>query len=492
MHQRSNRLYVLFPASTLIAWSGLLFSAAQAQDQPKIKVACVGDSITFGARVENREENNYPTQLGQILGENYLVKNFGVSGTTLLSNGNKPWIKSRVFKPATQFNPDIVIIKLGTNDTKPGNYPDHADEFETDYAKLINHFRELPSEPQIYICTPAPVVPEQKPNPKIKDEVMVKVRPRIANVARDNGCNIIDLHMSLKDHPEWFPDGIHPNAQGARAMAETVARQLQTPLDSEFDVQKKFAAAGVENVAEGSFHGYTEYSFGLDKVSCKIVKPTVTAEGAPWVWRARFYGHQPQFDIAMLQQGWHICYCDVSNLFGSPTAVERWDNFYSLAQEFGLNNKPFLEGMSRGGLIVHNWAKAHPDQVCGIYGDNPVCDARSWPGGKGTGKGSEKNWRLFLEAYGLTEDEAAEFKGFPIDGLAPLAESKIPLLHIVGTADTTVPPAENTDILEARYKELGGPVEVIRKEGLKHHPHCLPNPNRIVDFALESFRQPSE
>ena len=92
----------------------------------------------------------------------------------------------------------------------------------------------------------------------------------------------------------------------------------------------------------------------------------------------------------------------------------------------------------------------------------------------------------------MTEDEAAEFKGFPIDGLAPLAESKIPLLHIVGTADTTVPPAENTDILEARYKELGGPVEVIRKEGLKHHPHCLPNPNRIVDFALESFRQPSE
>ena len=275
-------------------------------------------------------------------------------------------------------------------------------------------------------------------------------------------------------------------------MAETVARQLQTPLDPEFDIQEKLTAAGFEKVTEGSFHGYPELSFELGEVQCKIVKPTVTAAGAPWVWRARFYGHEPQFDIAMLQQGWHICYCDVKDLFGSAAATKRWDNFYEQAQQMGLNSKPFLEGMSRGGLIAQNWANAHPDQVCGIYGDNPVCDGRSWPGGKGTGIGAKRAWAKLLKVYSLTEEEAADFKGFPIDGLETIAEAKIPILHLVATADRVVPPAENSDILVARYKELGGPVEVIRKKGLGHHPHSLENPNRIVDFALDSFRPPVE
>ena len=489
MHKRTLQFHSLLVAFAAITWSGLLVSVGMAQDEPKIKIACVGDSITHGARVENRAENNYPTQLGQILGEKYTVKNFGVSGTTLLSKGNKPWIKSGANLRSTRFTPDIVIIKLGTNDTKPDNFPAHPDDFETDYANLINQFRELPSKPQIYICTPAPIV---KPNPKITDKVMAELRPRIANVARENGCNIIDLHMCLKDHPEWLPDGIHPNARGARAMAETVARQLQTPLDPEFDIQEKLTAAGFEKVTEGSFHGYPELSFELGEVQCKIVKPTVAAAGAPWVWRARFYGHEPQFDIAMLQQGWHICYCDVKDLFGSAAATKRWDNFYEQAQQMGLNSKPFLEGMSRGGLIAQSWANAHPDQVCGIYGDNPVCDGRSWPGGKGTGIGAKRAWAKLLKVYSLTEEEAADFKGFPIDGLETIAEAKIPILHLVATADRVVPPAENSDILVARYKELGGPAEVILKEGLGHHPHCLENPNRIVDFALDSFRPPVE
>ena len=480
MHKRHYRQLAFLS----FLFSSLIISPTIAQDDQKIKIACVGDSITFGARVENRDENNYPKQLGRILRDEYLVRNFGVSGTTLLSKGNKPWIKSGAFQRATDFNPDIVIIKLGTNDTKPQNFPAHPDDFETDYANLINHFRGLPSEPQIYICTPAPIV---KSNPQITDKVMVELRPRIETIAKANRCNIIDLNMSLKDHPDWLPDGIHPNAQGATAMAETVARQLQTPLQPEFDIQEKLTAAEIE-FTENDFRGYSEFRFKLNEVDCRIVKPHVAAETSPWVWRARFFGHQPQFDVAMLQQGWHVCYCDVSGLFGAPSAVQRWDDFYAMAQKIGLNDKPFLEGMSRGGLIIHNWAKAHPDQVCGIYGDNAVCDARSWPGGKGQGKGSEKQWPLCLKAFGLTEDNVGQLKGFPIDGLESLAEAKIPILHINGTADTTVPPTENSDVLLARYKELGGPARVISKEGLAHHPHSLENPTPIVDFALESFR----
>ena len=176
MHKRPYRQHALLIAFLSFLFSSLIISTAAAQDDPEIKIACVGDSITFGARVENREENNYPKQLGQLLGEGYLVRNFGVSGTTLLSKGNRPWIKTDAFQQATDFNPDIVIIKLGTNDTKPQNFPAHPDDFETDYTNLINHFRELPAKPQIYICDPAPIV---KSNPQITDKVMVELRPLI-------------------------------------------------------------------------------------------------------------------------------------------------------------------------------------------------------------------------------------------------------------------------------------------------------------------------
>ena len=463
-----------------------LAGKAFSQSEPKIKVACVGDSITFGAGVKNREQKNYPKQLSQLLGEDYEVRNFGVSGTTLLSQGDHPWIKSRAFQAATDFDPHIVVINLGANDTKPQNFPTHPDTFKADYIALVNHFRKLPNKPLVYLCDPCPVV---KDNFTISARVMDEgVRPRIAEVARELGCNIIDLNMPMKGHAAWFPDGVHPNAKGASMMAATVSRQLQSELDPDFDLQEELAKTDLE-VGEFSFHGYVELRFELNGVSCRIVKPHVAAKESPWVWRARFYGHQPQFDIAMLQQGWHVCYCEVGGLYGAAPALKRWDDFYQFAQQTGLGPKPFLEGMSRGGLIIHNWAKAYPDQVCGIYGDNAVCDGRSWPGGKGAGKGSEKDWQQLLKVYELTEAEADQFKGFPIDGLEKLAQAGVPILHINGTADDVVPAAENSDLLVEKYKQLGGKTKVILKEGKAHHPHSLKDATPIVEFALESLRR---
>ena len=144
--------------------------------------------------------------------------------------------------------------------------------------------------------------------------------------------------------------------------------------------------------------------------------------------------------------------------------------------------------MSRGGLIIYNWAKKNPDKVSCIYGDAPVCDFTSWPGGKGTGKGSAKTWEQCLKVYGFTEAEALAAKTNPIDGLAPLAAARIPLLNVVGDADVVVPVKENTAILEARYKKLRGPIEVIHKPGIGHHPHSLKDPKPIVDFVLKHRR----
>jgi hypothetical protein len=144
--------------------------------------------------------------------------------------------------------------------------------------------------------------------------------------------------------------------------------------------------------------------------------------------------------------------------------------------------------MSRGGLIVYNWASRNPRKVSCIYADAPVLDIRSWPGGKGRGKGGGACWRQCLAAYGLTEETSADFRGNPVDNLKPLAEARVPLLHVCGAADGVVPIEENTDVLEARYRELGGSVRVIRKKGVGHHPHSLKDPSIIVDFIEEHAR----
>lgn len=242
-------------------------------------------------------------------------------------------------------------------------------------------------------------------------------------------------------------------------------------------------------VQAGTFHGYQESRFKLGDAGgaeCRIVAPKEAAEGRPWVWRARFWGHEPQADVALLERGWHVAYCDVANLFGSPAAVARWDAFYKFATgKVGLGKKPALEGMSRGGLIIFNWASANPGKVCAIYGDAPVCDLFSWPLGKGEGNGAAQ---ACLKAYGANSiaDLKAADPAMPKSGrcLKPIAEKKVPVLLVVGLADDVVPYADNGQPLAAAYKALGGPVEVIEKPGVGHHPHSLKDPGPIVDFIL--------
>lgn len=238
------------------------------------------------------------------------------------------------------------------------------------------------------------------------------------------------------------------------------------------------------------WNGFTRHDFDFNGRKAVIVAPAEAAEGKPWIWRARFFGHEPQADIELLKKGFHLTYCDVGGLFGAPQAVEIWDAFYAeVTTKYGFSKKPALEGMSRGGLIIYNWAKANPDKVACIYADAPVCDIRSWPGGKGEGKGSPKTWEQCLKVYGLTDAESEAHRGNPIDGLKPLVDAGVPLLHVVGDADDVVPVSENTAILEKRIRELGGEIEVIHKPGVGHHPHSLEDPKPIVDFVLKSVKQ---
>ncbi|WP_020468462.1 GDSL-type esterase/lipase family protein [Zavarzinella formosa] len=205
--------------------AGSLAFADDKKGNAPIRVACVGDSITFGAGVENRDVNNYPKVLGNLLGDSYEVKNFGVSGATLLSKGDKPYVKEKAFTDAKKFNPNIVIIKLGTNDSKPQNWKLEAN-FVADYKAFVKEFQSLEAKPQVYVCLP---VPAYKGNFGITEPVVKdKVKPKIEEVAKSLDLPVIDLYTALSDKPDLFPDQIHPNAAGAKLIAVTVQKAITT------------------------------------------------------------------------------------------------------------------------------------------------------------------------------------------------------------------------------------------------------------------------
>jgi pimeloyl-ACP methyl ester carboxylesterase len=234
-----------------------------------------------------------------------------------------------------------------------------------------------------------------------------------------------------------------------------------------------------------TWNGYEKRDFQVDGRKALMIVPKTTAPGKPWIWRTEFFGHEPQGDLGLVSNGFHAVYIDMQNLYGGPKAMEVMDSFYQhLTERRGLSKKCVLEGFSRGGLYTINYAARHPDRVACIYNDAPVCDLKSWPGGKGKGKGSPGDWQRALSVYGKTEAEMLAFTGNPIDNLAPLAKARIPILHICGDADDVVPYLENTKVIEDRYKALGGPITVIVKPGVNHHPHSLKDPKPIVDFVL--------
>jgi lysophospholipase L1-like esterase len=188
----------------------------------KVRVACVGDSITYGAAVDKRDENCYPAVLGRRLGGAYEVRNFGVSGATLLRKGDKPYWKEKAFAQAGDFTPNIVIIKLGTNDTKPQNWK-FKSEFEADARALVQHFKTLPSKPKVFLALPVAVV---KSSFGIVEEGILAEIPLLIKVAREEGAVLIDLHQAVASKDLFVGDGVHPNVAGAKKIADTIFNVL--------------------------------------------------------------------------------------------------------------------------------------------------------------------------------------------------------------------------------------------------------------------------
>jgi len=186
-----------------------------------VRIACIGDSITQGSGAAKGK--SYPSQLQAMLGESWKVGNFGVSGRTLLKKGDFPYWKENAYQEALKSGPDVVIIMLGTNDTKPQNWKFES-EFVADYTELVKSFQNLASKPRVYVCRPCPA-----PDPGnfgINETNVIEEIKHVDQLAKDLNLGIIDMHAALAGKPQLLPDRVHPNTEGAGEMAKAAFKAL--------------------------------------------------------------------------------------------------------------------------------------------------------------------------------------------------------------------------------------------------------------------------
>lgn len=193
----------------------------------KVRIACVGDSITYGCFVSGQPWNSYPARLGRLLGSDYYVANFGCTNRTAISAADHPYTKERLYRKSLDYGPDMVLLMLGTNDSKMHNWD--AEAYRHDMLSLIDSYRKLDSHPEIIIMLPPPVF-------TIHRRVMWQIRPDILErevipacrrIAEERGLRLIDTHSPFMLRRHLFVDGVHPNARGAEVLARTVYKAIR-------------------------------------------------------------------------------------------------------------------------------------------------------------------------------------------------------------------------------------------------------------------------
>ncbi|HEV2695211.1 MAG TPA: GDSL-type esterase/lipase family protein [Verrucomicrobiae bacterium] len=202
----------------IVAFLALAFLLLPCLVFAQTRVVCIGDSITEGWGLTNAQVEAYPARLQALLGSSFKVLNCGVSGSCMVKTDRASYWNSKRFIAAKNFDPQIVIIKLGTNDGDPPRWNAHKNEFYEDYVAMIQEFRKRGRNPNIFVCYPVPCFGSVKSpqDQTIKKEVI----PLIKKVAESQGLSIIDFNTTMQPNGNLFPDNIHPNAEGATKMAE--------------------------------------------------------------------------------------------------------------------------------------------------------------------------------------------------------------------------------------------------------------------------------
>lgn len=207
----------------------LLYPDALVTGNGSKNVICVGDSITYGQGVlGSRKTDTYPAILADLLGDDYKTINYGLCNRTLLSTGNMPYTNEKFAEESLAEDAEIVIIMLGTNDSKPDNW--NPKQYENEYTTFVQNYQNMAGSPKVYIMLPPRVFIEPENTGDCNNTILTEeVIPAIKQVAEQTGAQLIDLYSLTEGHAEWFADGLHPNAEGNKAIAETIYEKI---LDS--------------------------------------------------------------------------------------------------------------------------------------------------------------------------------------------------------------------------------------------------------------------
>lgn len=255
------------------------FPSAQ---QATIKVACLGNSVTYGAGHKNPQQTSYPAVLQQLMGADYTVQNFGRSGATLLRKGHNPYYKTREFAGALAFKPDIAIIHLGLNDTDPRNWPDYRDNFEADYAWLIDTLREVNPAVKLYICRLTPIFHGHARFKSGTRDWYWQIQELIPAIAKANQVGLIDLNTPLHNRPDLLPDNLHPDAEGASIIAHTVYTALTGDVGG-LQLPSFFTSDMVlQRDKPITFHGKANAGTHVEVAFNKGEQKTITDEYGNW------------------------------------------------------------------------------------------------------------------------------------------------------------------------------------------------------------------
>ena len=200
----------------------LFFSPVALSQNQKIKVACIGNSVTYGYGLKYPATESYPFQLQKMFGENYVVNNYGHSGATLLRKGHNPYVKTKEFAEAIKWIPDIAVIHLGLNDTDPRDWNNYSNDFKGDYSWLIDTFRKVNPDIKIYICKMTPIFNDHPRFRSGTSDWYRKIQNLIPEIAKVNHTRLVDFHTPFYYRPNLFPDAVHPDKEGALILAKTV------------------------------------------------------------------------------------------------------------------------------------------------------------------------------------------------------------------------------------------------------------------------------
>ena len=240
------------------------------------------------------------------------------------------------------------------------------------------------------------------------------------------------------------------------------------------------------NYTEAEWKGYRCLEFTFQDRTARLVCPKESCVGKQWLLKTEYFGAFPEFEIAMLERGYHVAYVANKTRWHAETDdAVKGDFCEFLCKEFGLNEKCVPVGMSCGGMHAVYFAAKYPQRIAALYLDAPVLNLLSCPAG--VGLAGDDMYEEFVRHTGMTKTDLINYRNHPIDHVGTLVEQKIPVFLIVGDKDDVVPYVENGKILYDYYCQNQGEISLVIKEGCAHHPHGMVDHTELIDFICKYY-----